>query len=670
MDEPHSTAENETATLLIVKISIRFLLLYAVLHLLCVPVAHANDAYHGWLTTHLATEFDLSDGDVIFYDNEQTLWDEANISTAHYDVRDVENMPFGRAFHAEIKTLPDSPWSDGVWLDLPASVNTGDAVLLTFWTRSSAADIDGGMINIVLEEKGTWHKFLEAYVLPTDEWQQHYFATTINRSENNPPVHLSFQLGAQRQTIEIGGIAAVNFGSQYTVDDLPHDQFDDYVGRDQNAVWRDEARARIEEHRKSDLTINVRSFSGDPIPDAQIHVELQNPQFEWGTSVSTHKINGTSEDDRIYREKLLDMDGNGRGFNVAVPENALKWRNWEQDSSTYWAQDETADAIQWLDQNGLHIHGHTVLWGNWSEMPTDLQVNNAYAAYAKQSRIAYASERMSDRVADVLTDPRLAAVDSWEILNEPRDPNVLPMMFRDDPYAEYASWFNTAVQTDPSKPYSINDFSSLAFGGMQLSSKAKYREIIDGVLANGGHIDSIGLQGHMYPSLPLTPPERIIAILDEFDQAYNRPIHITEFDLKSANYTLEGQYMRDFLIAIYSHPAVEGFTMWGFYDGAHWRGYSPIFFEDWGIKPSGWHFRNLVFDQWWTDERGATDEQGVYQTRGFLGDYLITVTADGQTQHETLSLNPDGKTVDVVFITDADHDLFTNRLFIPYLQTR
>jgi hypothetical protein len=48
--------------------------------------------------------------------------------------------------------------------------------------------------------------------------------------------------------------------------------------------------------------------------------------------------------------------------------------------------------------------------------------------------------------------------------------------------------------------------------------------------------------------------------------------------------------------------------------------------RDWTTKPNYDAWNDLLFHQWWTDVRGTTDADGMFRTRGFLGDYEIEVT--------------------------------------------
>jgi hypothetical protein len=115
--------------------------------------------------------------------------------------------------------------------------------------------------------------------------------------------------------------------------------------------------------------------------------------------------------------------------------------------------------------------------------------------------------------------------------------------------------------------------------------------------------------------------------------------------------------MRDFLTIVFSHPAVESFLMWGFWDGAHWYDDAPIFREDWSVKPSGQVFLDLVFDTWWTDETAVTDSDGMVTFRGYHGDYDVTATHGGESLSADMTL-AEGEPASVIlsFGTTATED--------------
>lgn len=67
--------------------------------------------------------------------------------------------------------------------------------------------------------------------------------------------------------------------------------------------------------------------------------------------------------------------------------------------------------------------------------------------------------------------------------------------------------------------------------------------------------------------------------------------------------------------------------MWGFWEGLHWRPLGAMLRKDFSPKPNLKVWQDLVYKQWWTNAEGITDKDGVFQVRGFLGDYSITAEA-------------------------------------------
>ena len=131
------------------------------------------------------------------------------------------------------------------------------------------------------------------------------------------------------------------------------------------------------------------------------------------------------------------------------------------------------------------------------------------------------------------------------------------------------------------------------------------------------------MQGHF--GTTVTPPETVVRILDRFAK-FGKPIQVTEFDLPIADEKGQAQIPRDFLTAIFSHPATDAFTMWGFWEGKMWQPPAAFIRKDWTVKPNGQAWMNLVLKEWWTDMNTTTGPDGSCTTRGFLGDYKVTVT--------------------------------------------
>jgi hypothetical protein len=142
----------------------------------------------------------------------------------------------------------------------------------------------------------------------------------------------------------------------------------------------------------------------------------------------------------------------------------------------------------------------------------------------------------------------------------------------------------------------------------------------------------------------LTAPEDLLQILDRFAK-FNKTIWVTEYDVVIDDEALAGSYTKDFYTTLFSHPAVAGIVMWGFWDGSHWKNNAPLYRRNWSAKPAGDAYRALVKQAWTTDATAQTDDKGAAQVRGFLGTYDIDVMSAGK--HETVvgQLVPGGSTV-------------------------
>jgi GH35 family endo-1,4-beta-xylanase len=160
--------------------------------------------------------------------------------------------------------------------------------------------------------------------------------------------------------------------------------------------------------------------------------------------------------------------------------------------------------------------------------------------------------------------------------------------------------------------------------------------------------DGIGLMGHFnaprYPSV-----QQLHQVLDRYAALVPR-LQITELDIRTGgDEYAQAEYLRTLMTAAFSHPAVESIMCWGFWAGRHPRPDAALFYRrNWTLKPAGAVWRELVFNEWWTDEVLHTDAEGYVSTHGFLGDYRIDVMHEGRTQQRNLILVPQGLSETIV----------------------
>jgi hypothetical protein len=153
------------------------------------------------------------------------------------------------------------------------------------------------------------------------------------------------------------------------------------------------------------------------------------------------------------------------------------------------------------------------------------------------------------------------------------------------------------------------------------------------------------MQGHF--GTQFTAPERLWQILDRY-AVYGKRIQVTEFDIDTEDEEAQAAYTRDFLTAVFAHPSIDGFMMWGFWEARHWRPRAAMFRRDWSIKPNGYAFYDLVHREWSTDETGVTNSEGEWVVRGFKGRYDIEVRAGSRGLSGWAVLTGGGTAVTVI----------------------
>lgn len=600
-----------------------------VLLLYCGTVQAQQDAYHTHLQRELETVHHISGGAWMFSETEETTLSLSELDNVTEQVRDNDDTrwPFTRYLEIRVPEQRANPWDNRVRFPIQRPVKSGDALLLAVWLNTIEAEHPLALVFEAANPPHTQSLNQEAFISPG--WELWLLPFEAQTDYNLGEAHFQLNLGTMRGMIQLGGLALFNFGKKYPVKDLPSTTHHlSYTGRASEAAWRQEALNRIEEIRKGDLYIHVVNRYDQPIIGARVNASMQQHDFGFGTSVTIAPWLRQSYDGDIYKSKLEDLTGYDRSFNVAVVENAHKWPPWE-DPQEWGTKSEATDLVRWLVDRNMRVRGHNLLWPGWGQMPDDLQ--------AHQNDPNYLMNRVRTHIFEIVRYHGLKGIlSSWDVLNEPVFYHDLIDALGEDTI--YADAFRWARQGDASPTLYVNENGIISRGGTETSTQETYHEIIERLMAQGAPLDGIGMQAHMKNSF--TPPERILSVLDDFAR-HGKEISITEFDMNTSNGDLAADYMRDFLIATFSHPTVRNFIMWGFWDGNHWLGDSPIFEEDWSLKPSGIEFVRLVFRDWWSDGKGVTNFNGRYEDRLFYGEYHVSATFDGQTVTDTIRFDKD-----------------------------
>ncbi|WP_160395442.1 fibronectin type III domain-containing protein [Paenibacillus sp. MMS18-CY102] len=546
----------------------------------------------------------------------------------------VQGEPFTEALRLTTAAEPSADYLLQLEMPIHAAIEKDDVILASFYARtiSSTHETAEGKVTLVMEREGTWEKSIKETMSIPPQWKQFFVPIKAALLMEADQSQVTLRFGYKPQVIEIAGLQAVNYKKAVTIDDLPSTPVY-YEGMEPDAPWRAEADQRIEQYRKGDLEVVVLDKDGKPVQGADVHVAMTKHDFHFGTAVNSSMIFGTGADAEMYRNKLKE------NFNAVVMENEQKWPWWEGDKA------RAARLYNWLGENGFDVRGHTLIWDGQTRVPSDIpgMVGDKEAL----------NKRIRDHMDEVAGYFKGRLYD-WDVINEPTANKMIRGVYGDTIAAD---WLKYAKEADPNAKLYINETQILGLDAPVIGQFSNFLQVMKD---QGAPLDGIGIQAH-FGSTPVSPM-KFYDQLTHFTQ-YANEIAITEFDMNSPREDIQAQFTRDILIAAFSHPNVESFMMWGFWDGAHWQNNAPLFRADWTLKPSGEEWRRLIYDEWWTDVQGATDANGSYKTRGFYGEYDVTMSYGGEVQTLHASLAKGG--ANKVTITLGEQSNNELKPFVP-----
>ncbi len=409
--------------------------------------------------------------------------------------------------------------------------------------------------------------------------------------------------------------------------------------------WRAAAAERIRQHRQTDAEIVVLDTDGDPVPGATVVLEMKRHAFLFGTAVNEPELLRAigSGEAGPYAQHLPEL------FNTVVLENWMKWKPWEKAGER---RAQTDRILDWFAEKNLAVRGHTMVW----------QCKRFGVTYPKDIERIVRGERpgtpaaVRERVDDHIKAAGqhfTGKLIHWDVVNEPTEwHEITDFLSPDAPSTDapdLANWYRLAHEADPAARLYINDYHILV--GDFSKQKDGYEKIIGNLIQAGAPLQGIGFQGHFHGGNHGRTPEQTLATLDRFAK-FGLPMAITEFDAYGKGWggtteeseARQAQFLEEFLVACFSHPGVEAFLMWGFWDGAHWADCAPLFRKDWTPKPALEVWRRLVFDEWWTKRAEVvTTESGTAAQRVFNGDYELTIQYDEEEYRLPVRIVPGAK---------------------------
>lgn len=250
-----------------------------------------------------------------------------------------------------------------------------------------------------------------------------------------------------------------------------------------------------------------------------------------------------------------------REFNSLTPENALKWYSTQPSAGTW---DFTgADAIvDFAEDNGMTIRGHTLVWAQDTYTPAWVRAisDPVELQTTVNEHITTTMNHFSGRI------------ERWDVINEPLaslGTGTSTSVFWTLGPEWIADAFRLARSLDADAELWLNEYGSDWVPGKHEALLA----LVTDLVGSGVPIDGVGIQTHRLPGAVLDT-ERFAAQLGDFT-ALGLEVAITELDVPvsptdpDAFEVQAAEYARVVSTCLRVTGCVE-VTVWGLTDGATW----------------------------------------------------------------------------------------------------
>lgn len=395
------------------------------------------------------------------------------------------------------------------------------------------------------------------------------------------------------------------------------------------ADWNATTDAMIEKHRKSDVTLTLRTPDGKPLANTEVDLRQTRAAFLFGTAINEWHLERDTPDSRKYQQFIVDH------FNGLVSEDSMKWYSIEKERGIYSFRRGDL-TVAFAQKHDMPLRGHALFWcktkyvhrANWVEQLTTPELAEAIDLYIRTTVSRYAGK-----------------VFCWDVNNEMLDGQYFKERLGDEIRPHM---FKEARKWDPQALLFVNEYDIL--GNDQ--KLERFITLIKDLQAAGAPVTGIGIQEHaaerIAPENPATQPD----VPDDAAERQNRfplhpadihrrldrlaelklPIHITEVSFKTKDDDRRARALDQFFRTIYAHPKVDALLLWGFWSRSHFLGRDAALVDNtWTVLPAGKAYQDLVLNKWRTNAALRTDAEGRVTLRGFHGRYAITAR-DGSLQ--------------------------------------
>ena len=367
-----------------------------------------------------------------------------------------------------------------------------------------------------------------------------------------------------------------------------------------DSEWYAKADSRIEWLRKQDFTVEAK-------PGEKVSVKLTRHAFPFGTALNFHTDNPRDSVENWYKAEAKKL------FWYAVSENQFKWPEYEPKKGKL-RKDEMYRYVKFTQANGWKLRGHAIMWAHQG-----YGYDKHYPNPKSAKQCGDFAKHLKARIERDLTEYK-GKITEYDVWNEPLHEAYV---FNTCGWGVLDSAFIWAHRVDPDAKLYINDYNVVAAGETD-----RYVDLVKGMLDRKVPVHGIGVQCHfgLRPVVPGLIKERLDKLA-----ALGLPIKVTEFDVgdwqvgMNESEEVQAEKFETFIRTAFSHPAVHGIVLWGFWDNRHWVKNGGIVAADGREKPAAKRVYDLWHKEWTTDTTATAGPDGVAKFHGFKGRYKVTV---------------------------------------------
>ncbi len=352
----------------------------------------------------------------------------------------------------------------------------------------------------------------------------------------------------------------------------------------------------IRQHRMGQLTVQAP-------PNAQVEVELVKHAFLFGANIE-QKVLREDKTSKADRQRYLDTILTY--FNSVTPAT-LYWFFTEKEFEE--KKFELTDAIfAWAKEHDLFLKAHCTFWGS----DVDSRIND----WQKEMEDDDLRKVLRRRGHEV-TSRYKGLVDRYDINNEMLHHRYFRNRLGDATFDMVSSM----LAGDPDAKLTLNEFNVL-----NNSELDRYIDLANSLLEQGVPLAGLGLQGRVDGSLRL---EHAWDALDRL-AAFDLPVYITEATFEIGTDIERAESLDRYFRMMFAHPAVDGITLWGFWEEQMWIPEAALWDKDWNRLPPGDALHQLLKEEWHTHWQGQADANGLVTLDAFYGQYRVTINGESQ----------------------------------------